>query len=91
MRARSLSQPPTSTDHSRLLDVWVIRVLAWRSAIWGSRSGHQFVVLQVCGRLVLYVDGDLLLMVARRVGGGNVKNFVVVTKAVSRFGGGDAI
>ncbi|XP_027932767.1 uncharacterized protein LOC114188377 [Vigna unguiculata] len=31
---------------------------------------------KVCGRLVLCVDGDLSLMVARRVGGGNVKKLV---------------
>ena len=59
VRVLSLSHPPPllllRSDHSRLLDVWVSRVLAWRSAIWGSRSGHQFVVLQVCGRLVLCV------------------------------------
>jgi len=59
----SLSHPPPllllHSDHSQLLDVWLIRVLVWRSAIWGLRSGHQFVVLQVRGRLVLCMDGDL--------------------------------
>jgi len=48
-------------------------------------------VLQVHGRLVLCVDGDLSLMVARRVGGGSMKKLVVVMKVVSRFGGGYAI
>ena len=95
VRVLSLSHPPPllllCSDHSRLLDVWLIRVLAWRSVIWGSRSGHQFLVLQVRGRLMLCVDGDLSLMVARRVGGGNVKKLVVATKVVSRFGGGDTI
>ena len=48
-------------------------------------------MLQVCGRLVLFVDKDLSLMVARRVGGGSVKKLVVATEVVSRFGGGYAI
>ena len=48
-------------------------------------------MLQVCGRLVLCVDGDLSLMVARRVGGGNVKKLVFAMDVVLRFGGGDAI
>jgi len=91
----SLSHPPLLLllhfDHSRLLDVWLIRVLAWWSVIWGSRSGCEFAVLQVRGRLVLCVDGDLSLMVARRVGGCSVKKLVVATKVVSWFGGGDAI
>jgi len=59
--------------------------------IWGSRSGHQFIVLQVRCRLILCVDGDLSLMVARRVGGGNMKKLLVATEVVSQFGGGDAI
>ena len=42
-------------------------------------------MLQVRGRLVLSVDGDLSLMVARRVGGGSVKKLVVVMEVVSRF------
>jgi len=91
----SLNHPPPllllHSDHSQLLDVWLIRVLAWRSAIGGSRSGHQFVVLQVCGRLVLCVDGDLSLMVERRVGGGSVKKLVIAKVVVSRFGGGVTI
>jgi len=40
-------------------------------------------VLQVRGSMVLCVDGDLSLTVARRVGGGNVKKLVVATKVVS--------
>ena len=76
MHVLSLSHPPSLLllrfDHSRLLDVWLIRVLAWRSAIWDSQSGLEFVVLQVRGRLVFYVDRDLLLMVVRCVGGGSV-------------------
>ena len=95
MRVLSLSHRPPLLllrfDHLLLLGVWLIHVLAWRSVIWGSRSGHQFVVLQVRGKLVLCVDGDLSLMVARHVGGGSVKKLVVVTEVVSRFGGGDTI
>jgi len=37
------------------------------------------------------VDGDLSLMVARRVGGSSVKKLVVATEVVLRFGGRDAI
>jgi len=48
-------------------------------------------VLQVRGRLVFNVDGDLLLMVARRVGGCSVKKLVIAMKVVLRFGGGGAI
>jgi len=48
-------------------------------------------VLQVRGRMVLCVDGDLSLMVARCVGGGSVKKLVVTTEVVLRFGAGDAI
>jgi len=48
-------------------------------------------VLQVRGRLVLCVDGDLSLMVARRVGGGSMKKLVIAKEVVSRFGGGDVI
>jgi len=95
VRVLSLSHPPPllllHSDHSQLLDVLLIRVLAWRSAIWGSWSGHQFVVLQVRGRLVLCMDGDLSVMVARPVGGGSVKKLVIAKEVVSRFGGGDAI
>ena len=47
-------------------------------------------MLQVRGRMVLCVDGDLSLMVARCVGGGSVKK-LVTTEVVLRFGGGDAI
>ncbi|QCE14420.1 hypothetical protein DEO72_LG11g1420 [Vigna unguiculata] len=67
--------------------IWVV----YMGAIWGSRSGHQFVVLQVRGRLVLCMDGDLSLMVARRVDGGSVKKLVIAKEVVSQFGGGDAI
>ena len=91
-----LSHPPPlllllRSGHSWVLDVWLIRVLAWRSAIWGSRSGHEFVVLQVRGRLVLCMGEDLLLMVARYVGGGNVKKLAVVAEVVLRLGGGGTI
>jgi len=48
-------------------------------------------VLHVRGKLVLCVDGDLSLMVARHVGGSSVKKLVVVTEVVSRFRGGDTI
>jgi len=48
-------------------------------------------VLQVRGRLVLCVDGDLSLMVVRRVGGGSVKKLVIAKEVVSRFRGGDTI
>jgi len=48
-------------------------------------------VLQVCGRLVLCVDGDLSLMVERRVGGGSVKKLIIAKVVVSRFGGGVTI
>jgi len=95
VRVLSLNHPPPllmlHSNHSQLLDVWLIRVLAWRSAIWDSRSGHQFVVLQVCGRLVLCVDGGLSLMVARHVGGGSMKKLVIAKEVVSWFGGGDTI
>jgi len=37
------------------------------------------------------MDGDLSLMVARRVGGDNVKKLVVVAEVVSRFRGGNVI
>ena len=43
------------------------------------------------GRLVLCMDGDLSLMVARRVDGGSVKKLVIAKEVVSQFGGGDAI
>ena len=48
-------------------------------------------MLQVRGRLVLCMDGDLSVMVARPVGGGSVKKLVIAKEVVSRFGGGDAI
>ena len=48
-------------------------------------------MLQVRGRLVLCMDGDLSMMVARRVGGDSVKKLVIAVEVVLRFGGRDAI
>ena len=67
----SLIHPPPllllHSDHSQVFDVWLIRIMAWRSVIWGLRNGYEFVVLQVHGRLMLCIDRDISLMVARHM------------------------
>jgi len=51
-------------------------------------GAHEVSIILLCCRCV---DEDLSLMVARSVGGGNLKKLVIAMELVLRFGGGDAI